>query len=302
MSISTTKQTTETTAPGAGDSTSVTVDDPTTGTPVVVVEEQPKPKVISVPTAAMKRIKDDAAAHGRSEYQRELDATAQELGYKDHAAWVEASKAAKAQSSQAAKPAEPATTQPAATEKPKTSSATDPESRLAALEQENQRLTQNNQSLLDEKKRINREAAKLRRETAALRDELTNSQTEAELKLAAQAAGVTDVEYGVAVYMRAIQGMNEEDLKGMDENKFFSDTMRKSHPHLYKAEERTVNTGTKSDTQITTPATGSGNKSQASDNGKVDAKTMTPQEFQTLLRKRGLTPPSTGGMPGGMLA
>lgn len=281
------------TPPAADPTSSVTVDDPATGQPVTVVEEKPQPKVISVPTSAMKRIKDEAAQAALTARQQELDADAQELGYKDHAAFIQAQKDAKA----AAKAV--TTQQPAEPAKSETKDAKDSGDRLKALEEENTSLKKQLETTLEEKKRLNRQHNRQQRELTKLRDELTNSQTEAELKLAAQAAGVIDTDYAVSVYMRAIQKMSEEELKGMDETKFFSETMRKTHPHLYSAVEKPISTGPKSDPNVRTPAGGGGDppKSTNTDNnGKVDARTLSPQDFQSLLRKHGLSNPGSGGM------
>lgn len=276
----------------AGDTTSsVTVDDPATGQPVTVVETKPQPKVISVPTSAMKKIKDEAAAAALTARQQELDADAQELGFKDHASFIQAQKEAR----KAAATAATAQTEPKAEPKPEAKGNTEAD-RLKQLEEENATLKGKLETTLEEKKRLNRQHNRQMRELQKLRDDVTNQQTESELKLAAQAAGVIDTDYAVSVYTRAIQSMSEEELKGMDESKFFGETMRKTHPHLYAATERPINTGTKNDPVVRQPATGGGGDPPKTDsNGKVDARKMTPQEFSELLQKRGISAPTSGG-------
>lgn len=266
---------------------------------VIIKEVAPEPKVISVPTHAMKKIKEDSAALGRKQFQQELDAQAAELGYKNHEDWVRASREARAASSTtpSSTPATASTSQPET--KPATASAQGGDG--DQLVAENQRLKQEKENALSQQKRLNRQLARSTRESNKLKNQLLAQEATTELKLAAKDAGVQDVDYAVTVYERMIAGMGEEDLKTVDERKFFGEQLRKSHPHLYQAVDKLVSTGTRNQQEITKPATSNGNQQKPGTNqegGAINARNMTPDAFQTLLRSRGMSNPSTGGAIG----
>lgn len=258
---------------------------------VTIVEEKAEPRVIAVPTAAMKQIKKDAADKAMQKRQQELDADAKDLGFESHEAWRDAARAEKqrkaAELAAAPKPA----AQPAAEPIDENAPETPREKKLR--EERDQLRTQHEQTTEDLKRR-NREFSKTQREKRQLERQLMDNQTVSELKIAATQAGVIDTDYGVEVLKRAMQGMSEAEMEGFDEGKFFKETLRKSHPHLYAPENRPVNTGVKSSSA---PAPGQ-TPPPANPEAAVDAKKLTPQEFADLLRKKGLSNPATGARLG----
>jgi len=244
-----------------------------------------EPKVLTIPSSAMKNLKAEERERGRTDALRALDVEAQGLGFANHAEM----KAFVQQTRAGTPPAAPA---PAAPAQPAAEPAAQDPSALAS--QKERELTVARDKALDEKKRLNRANAKTERENRQLKQQLIEQEVSTELKLAAKDAGVVDVDYAVEVLKRSIKGMSEAELQGFDEGKFFREQLRQSHPHLYQVEQRPVTTGTGN-----TPTAKPGAPSKTVDPNaasKVDAKAMSPQDFQALLRKRGLSDPATGGM------
>jgi len=228
----------------------------------------------------MKNLKAEERERGRVDAMRALDAEAQGLGFASHAemkAFVQQTRAGNTPPAQAAPPASEPTQDP---------------SSLAS--QKERELTVARDKALDEKKRMNRAAAKAERENRQLKQQLIEQEVSTELKLAAKDAGVVDVDYAVEVLKRSIKGMSEAELQGFDESKFFREQLRQSHPHLYQVDQRPVTTGTGN---TSTAKPGAPSKTvDPNASSKVDAKAMSSQDFQALLRKRGLSDPATGGM------
>lgn len=253
-----------------------------TGTPAASSAE---PKVLTIPSSAMKNLKAEERERGRTDALRALDVEAQGLGFANHAEM----KAFVQQTRAGAPPAAPVPAQPA---KPAAEPAQDPSSLASQKERE---LTVARDKALDEKKRLNRANAKTERENRQLKQQLIEQEVSTELKLAAKDAGVVDVDYAVEVLKRSIKGMSEAELQGFDEGKFFREQLRQSHPHLYQVEQRPVTTGT-GNAPTAKPGAPSKTVDPNAASSKVDAKAMSPQDFQALLRKRGLSDPATGGM------
>lgn len=254
-------------------------------TPAPVVPEESKPKVLTIPTNAMKQIKQEERDRGRAETLAELDAQAVSYGFANHAEMVAFAQSKKSD------PEQPATT----TDQP----AADPADPAQMSEKETQALIalrQEKDKLLEEKRKLNRARAREEKRNRQLSRDLQNMEATMELKLAAKDAGVEDVDYAVEVFRRAIKGMSDDELKTVDESKFFRESLRQSHPHLFKAEERPVNTGTPNTSTAKPGAATADRSSNNEESGSVDARKLPADEFQKLLRKRGLSNPSTGGM------
>jgi hypothetical protein len=260
----------------------------------VVEEPAPKPKVITIPTAAMKRIKGEAATQALTARQQELDTDAQELGYDNDAAMRAALRAAR-QPAPAA-PAASAQTQPAQAVQAAQPASASGNPELTALSARIQQLETSNATSLEDRKRTNRELAKKTRELARMQREKDELEVDRDLQLAAKEAGVIDTKYASSLFRESVKGMSEADLNAVDENKFFQTTLRQSHPHLYTPVERPVNTGNRSDPNARPPA--SAKPAGTADAEKpVDALKLDGQGFQSLLQSRGLVHPSTSGLP-----
>lgn len=231
-----------------------------------------KPKVLAIPTSAMAKIKATERERGRRLALQELNQKARAAGF---GSWEELEAAAAAAKAQPAKvdPPQP----PADQGKP------DDNRYVKKLERDNQRLVERVQLAA----RSKAEAEKARR-VAEKRAMLL--ETEAELKLAARAAGIRDVKYAVHVLREELAKKTPEELQKFDENKFFQEDLRKMHPALYGVEVRPANTAPVGDT----PPPGAQDVPPTNGGGKVDATKLTTDEYHKLLRRRGLAPPGTG--------
>jgi hypothetical protein len=104
-------------------------------------------------------------------------------------------------------------------------------------------------------------------------------------------AGVKDVDYSVALLRRSIQGKSPEELKSFDEHAFF-ENLREKQPYLFGEVVHHVTTGTgKSAPPAPAPGTA---VTGAAQNGQIDAKKMSAEQFREHLRKRGLSMDAQG--------
>jgi hypothetical protein len=113
---------------------------------------------------------------------------------------------------------------------------------------------------------------------------------EAEMAIREQAitAGVKDVDYGVSLLRRSIEGRTADELRGFDEVKFFEE-LRTEKPYLFGSRDvpATTGTGGRGD-QPQAPKPGHTLNGQAAA-GKVDARNMNDKEFNEHMAKRGLS-------------
>lgn len=256
-------------------------------------------KILAIPTSAMKNIKQEERERGKSEALAALDAEAVSLGFANYA---ELRAYAKTQKETTSKSPTPAPTpdagiddddddlddEPVQAEPPKKAESKRNRDLVKQLELDREKL-------LEEKRRLNRARSREVRENKQLKRQLQELETTSELKLQAKDAGVADVDYAVELLKRNLRTMSDAELAGFDERKFFREILRKTHPHLYKAEERPVTTGV----QDTPPPPAAGKPEKAangSDHKAVDARALSPKEFRELLQKRGISNPASGGM------
>ena len=115
-------------------------------------------------------------------------------------------------------------------------------------------------------------------------------QTEMQLRESAIASGINDVDYAVRLLNRHVEGKSEEELKDFDESKFFTG-LREQKPYLFGEVVKPATTGTAGGTVPPAPKPGAA-AATAAKNGQIDARTMSQQEYQEHLRKRGLNPDS----------
>lgn len=134
---------------------------------------------------------------------------------------------------------------------------------------------------------LERKALDERRKRVELQRELDKRQAEMALREAAAKAGVRDIGYALHLLRDHLSGMPQQDLASFEEGKFF-EGLRQSHPYLYGETVRPATTGTGG-----APAHPSSPRpdvaTQAATNGKrTDATKLSAQEYQDLLRARGL--------------
>lgn len=249
------------------------------------VQQAREPQIIQIPTSTMKRIKEEERQRGRAALRNELDTEARKLGFRSHDEMVRQI----ATSRRNPAPKQAAQPQPAASDGAPAEQRESPR-KIAALERDVARLT-------DERKRANRRVADLEREITRLKAGLDSKDAELALRVAAARAGVQDVEYALHVLQGHLRGKSEEELRGFSEEKFFADTLRASHPYLYGVETRPANSS---------PALAAGRppvppRIEAPADGSlapVDAKSLSREQYQELLRKRGITDPAIASFAG----
>lgn len=112
--------------------------------------------------------------------------------------------------------------------------------------------------------------------------------TEAEMALRETAAskGVRDVKYALHLLRTELEGKSEAELSEFDEGKFF-DNLRSSQPYLFGETVVPATTGTGVGSAPAAPKAGTVQAAQGQA-GVKDARQLSSDEFQKLLRSRGL--------------
>jgi phage host-nuclease inhibitor protein Gam len=229
----------------------------------------------------MKRIKEEERQRGRATAITEMNTEAKRLGFRSHEDMVKhVSQQRNKPKAAAAQPQQPAADGDVR-ESPR---------KLNALEREVQRLT-------DERKRQNRRVADLEKENKRLRTQIDAKEAESTLRVSAARHGVKDVEYALHVCRAACSGKSEDELRSFDEDRFFGETLRRTHPYLYAVEERPATTAPNAASQGRPEAPQAAPAVDPTAAG-VDARKLSPAEYQELLRKRGLADPLVNAYAG----
>lgn len=263
--------------PPASDASSAATDPPRNG------------KVIAIPSAKMASIKREAKEKGRREALASLDATARELGYASHEDMVQKLRANKGR-----RPAAPtARTAPPPESDDNTDDSTPP-APVASRRRETR--TERELTRAQEQRRAaNRARAAAEKRAKQLERQREADSAENELKLAAVGAGVKDVDYALVILRRKLQGKTEDELAKFDEDKFFKDELRRTHPYLYTVQEEPVTTSPPADPANPGKQAPAATPPKAPASGdKKDGRTMSKAEYNETLSKRGFVNPSVG--------
>lgn len=148
----------------------------------------------------------------------------------------------------------------------------------------------------EERRKANRRAANAEKRTKVLERTMHARDAESHLRLLAMQAGVSDVDYAIVLLKRLTHAMPPDALTTFDENKFFSDVLRKSHPYLYGIEERVAHTTPAGSQDAPAAPSASRVSKESTSSMSKDAREMTPDEFNKRLKELGLEDPSTGIM------
>jgi hypothetical protein len=248
-------------------------------------------KVITMPTGRMAQLKREEREKGKRAALAALDADAKALGYASHEDMMQKLKASKGRP-------------PATRTAPVSAPADDDEDQTPAAPPAPSgkgRQTRAERELAraqEQRRAANRARAAAEKRARALERQREADRAEHELRLVAVGAGVKDTDYALTILQRKLQNMSQAELEKFDEEKFFSADLRKSHPYLYETQQQPVTTSPMSDTKpvTTTPSATPPSKPAANTpaGDKKDARTMSKQEYDALLRARGLTPPQLG--------
>lgn len=272
-------------------------------------DPQTETKMLSIPTSAMRKIKDDARSKGRSEALSEV---AKSLGYNSWEEMDAVLRKSEGESGQEGqrRPTSSRSAKPKKLEN-KMSDEDNLDDETQAPPQESsqtkghprilKRLEQTNASLLEEKRRLSRARAHEEKRRKQVEREKAALEAEVKLRVAAAKAGVQDVDYALHLLKKEKSGMPEDESQDFDETAYFSKTLRDRHPYLYSTETQPANTGPagqdESKDGAGAPPPAAKNPAEAAgsgDAGTIDARKLSPEDLSAHLAKLGLQDPSTG--------
>ncbi len=246
------------------------------------------PLMVQLPQAAFTKLKASERERGKRAALEALEAEARSLGWASYAEMREAAAALKRAPQQPQRQAQPQPQPQYEQPAPGELGSED----LEPPQHARSRQAQQVQRLLDDRRRLNRSVTHAQRKRVAAEQALAAQEAETALRVAAARAGVRDVDYSLTILRRKMEAMTEEDLHTFDEDQFFSQTLREEHPFLFGVEERPATTGTHG--AAPTPATTRASDGAPLPPGSVDAKKLTREEYDRMLRERGLLNPAVG--------
>lgn len=239
-------------------------------------------KNVILPQSAIGKLKEEQRQRGKREAMTELEAKFKAAGFSNIEEAIAAMAAARnAPAPKAAPPAKQAKSEEPEIEDedaqaqaivPPQTQGTDHAKQLQKLQRERERLA----------KQFAAEQAQRRK----LQRTLEAKEAEFALRETAVGKGVKDVDYAVRLMQRELEGKDEKALAAFDEGKFF-DTLRSSHPYLFGEMVVPATTGTGVGAAPAAPKASTVQAAQVAA-GKTDARSMSADEFQKLMRSRGL--------------
>ena len=240
-----------------------------------------EPKVVTVPTTAMKRIKDEEFTRGR---QAALDELSQGAGFGSSADLISALQKLKS----------PATPAPAA--QPQTPPAPadnglDPEKELAVgkdARREEGRYQRQLEKVLTERNKYASSAQQWQAKAREAQAEADAVRAEMHLRTIAASVGVQDIDYAITLFSREVERLTPEQAEKFDEKVYF-ETLRKTKPLLFGEAVVPATTGTGMGGAPTPPKPGAV-AAQNGQNGRVDARKLDPRQYAAELAKRGINP------------
>jgi hypothetical protein len=242
-------------------------------------------KDVTLPSAALKTIKDEARAKGRREALDELDEVARAAGFESHAdALKKLGEINKRPATQPA-PTKPAptqetTTMPKKDQQPQNGKAADPKAAREA------------QRLADERTKIRKDWKASERRNRELKRQLDAKEAEKDLIIEMTQVGLQDLDYGMRLLTRELAGKSEEEISKYDRKAFF-EKLRADKPYLFaeKVVPATTGTnGTKQDGSKPVAPPAGQQVVQSAESKQIDATKMTKEQYQARLKELGLDP------------
>lgn len=264
---------------------------PSADTPI----PKPASKVLTIPTARMGEIKKAERERGRLDVQRQYDDTAKKLGYDSHDDLMAALQEQHTQGTLSRREAEPADYDT------DTDVASAPDAPTPRRSRGARQRTPDHEKLLTERRKLNQARAHDKQQRDALKEEMNAQQAEHELRFAAVRAGIgeeADVDFAVNCLRREIKDKTADDLHDFSPEEYFGKKLRKARPYLYG---ETTREATSSPPPAETGSNGGPpapfDKNVQTSGGTatvIDAKTLSVQDYEALLRKQGYNLPSVG--------
>lgn len=249
---------------------------------------RPAPLMVQLPQAAFAKLKAAERERGKRAALDALDAEARGLGWGSYAEMREAAASLKRRPPAQAPAPEPAYDYAAV------EGADLGDEDLTPPQQTRTREARQVQRLLDDRRRLNRSITHAERKRRAAEEGLAAQQAETALRVAAARHGVRDVDYALTLLRREMEDMDEEALAGFDEDAYFRERLRDNHPFLYVA-EAPATTGTSGGApRPSTHHTAAEGGAPPLPPGAVDAKKLSRDDYDRLLRERGLLNPAVG--------
>lgn len=264
--------------------------------------------VLQIPSNAMSKIRKDERAKGAKGYQKKLDDEARANGFENHAALVAFAQERKgrtgargAAAPSPAAPAAPARRAPAAAATPVVSVRQTPDD--GGDRPSSRRLTEirsRDRLLAQERKKLRRAQHELNAERAA-----------STLRIEALRAGITDVNYALHLAREHVRTIPPSKLRSFDERKYFSETLRETHPHLFAPTQaqptapapKPVTTGPSGGEPAPAahgaprtngaPPPQNGTPPAGPTTGPRDMRHAPPEQVQKRLQELGLAPPGS---------
>ena len=143
------------------------------------------------------------------------------------------------------------------------------------------------QRLQRERERLAKQFAAEQAQRRKLQRTLEAKEAEFALRETAVGKGVKDVDYALRLIQRELEGKDERALATFSEDKFF-ENLRASHPYLFGETVVPATTGTGVGAAPSAPKASTVQAAQGAA-GKVDARSLSADEFQKLMRARGLS-------------
>ena len=232
-------------------------------------------KLITIPQSSMKRIKSEERERGA---RQALLEQAKSMGFDS---WVEAKGALDA--------AKALKTSPRVSERGNRPQASAPKPGAKDESGVLRMMRRDNERLLENQKRLNRARSSEEKRRRQIEREKDALEAEHALRLAAVRAGVQDTEYALHLLRKEMVGKNQEQLRGFDEEKFFSEHLRQKHPYLYSTQDRIANTGAPPAQRPSTSTAPSSTTLPA-----IDGLKLSREDLEKRLKAHGLAMPGFG--------
>jgi hypothetical protein len=249
-------------------------------------QQRAEPRNVTVPTDAMRRIKEEQYQKGQ---QAALDALARQAGYSNNEELVAALRAARGQGQQAQVQQRQAA--PQYQQQEQQPQEEDPAQDLAqakASRREEGKFQRQMEKVLTERNKYAQTAQAWQKKAQEAQAEADAVRAEMHLRTIAASAGVQDIDYAITLFSREVERLTPEEAATFDEKVYF-DGLRKTKPLLFGEAVLPATTGTGMGGAPMPPKPGAV-AAQNAQNGRVDARKLDPRAYAAELAKRGINP------------
>ena len=265
--------------------------------PQVAEPPQQSGKVLTMPQSAIGKIKAEGREQGKKLAYKELDAKAQAMGFANHEDLLRAASAHKQRSAEKPAKARPDQTRETTAQptKPNPGKQTQMQTKQGSDSQNREyiKLQREHAKLLDKVRESNQARAREEKRRKLAERRVDEVEARSELIQAAMGAGVKDPDLAIELLRRETAAMTPEQLATFDEKKYFAE-MRDKRPMLFGVETIPASTqpvetaNVPAPAQPPSPAQSAPQKTEA-----VDGRALTPQQYDAVLKKHGISPRST---------